>query len=66
MLILYDLRTSQFLWQYTGERNDKLYLKQDIDTCLSQLGYWEGENGIYISYDSVLNLKNIFIYQKIG
>jgi len=66
ILALYDLKTGHFWWQYTGERNDNFYFKRDIDTCLSQLGYWEEESGIYIYYDSNRDFRKFFYLSESG
>ncbi|MEN8217758.1 MAG: hypothetical protein ABFS56_15595 [Pseudomonadota bacterium] len=39
--------------------NNVVYAKQDIDTHLSQLGYWQENNGVYVYNKTARKLKQL-------
>jgi len=59
IFLLYDLKTGWFWWRYTALTHDKSYFKNDIDTRLSRLGYWEENDGNYVYYNTVRNPKEV-------
>jgi len=65
--LLYDLKTGLCWWQYMAIGDDYIYTnhaKRDIDTHLSELGYWKEENGIYIYYNTFRNLKQVIYWKE--
>ncbi|HEW98951.1 MAG: hypothetical protein DRR16_32050 [Candidatus Parabeggiatoa sp. nov. 3] len=60
--LLYDLKSGFYWWDGLFHSYDDVYAKRNIDTRLSELGYWEEENGVYVYYNNIRQLNKFTFF----